>query len=70
VNVNPFFTIVAVVAGSLMWGISGLILAIPIVGIIRVIFDNFASLQPYGYLIGQQETSHGWKQVIEKIQSR
>ena len=70
VNVNPFFTIVAVVAGSLLWGISGLILAIPIVGIIRVIFDNFDSLQPYGYLIGQQETSHGWKKVMEKIQNR
>jgi predicted PurR-regulated permease PerM len=70
VNVNPFFTIVAVVAGSLLWGISGLILAIPVVGILRVIFDNFDSLQPYGYLIGQQETSHGWKKVIEKIKSR
>jgi predicted PurR-regulated permease PerM len=69
VNVNPFFTIVAVVAGSLLWGIPGLILAIPIVGIVRVIFDNFDSLQPYGYLIGQQETAHGWKKVLEKIKS-
>jgi predicted PurR-regulated permease PerM len=61
VHVNPFFTIVAVVAGSLLWGIPGLILAIPIVGIMRVIFDNFDSLQPYGYLIGQKETSQGGK---------
>jgi predicted PurR-regulated permease PerM len=65
VNVNPFFTIVAVVAGSLLWGIPGLILAIPIVGIVRVIFDNFDSLEPYGYLIGQQQTSHGWKKVLK-----
>lgn len=69
VNVNPLVTIVAVVAGSLLWGIPGLILAIPIVGIMRVIFDNFDSLQPYGYLIGQQETSPGWKKVIEKSKS-
>jgi predicted PurR-regulated permease PerM len=61
VHVNPFFTIVAVVAGSLLWGIPGLILAIPIVGIMRVIFDNFDSLQPYGYLVGQKETSQGGK---------
>jgi hypothetical protein len=39
------------------------------VGIMRVIFDNFDSLQPYGYLIGQQETSPGWKKVIEKSKS-
>jgi predicted PurR-regulated permease PerM len=70
VHVNPFFTIVAVVAGSLLWGVPGLILAIPIVGIIRVIFDNFDSLQPYGYLIGQQETSYGWNKAIEKIKNR
>ena len=66
VNVNPLITIVAVVAGSLLWGVAGLILAIPIVGIMRVIFDNFDSLQPYGYLLGQQETSPGWKKVMEK----
>ena len=67
VNVNPLVTIVAVVAGSLLWGIPGLILGIPIVGIMRVIFDNFDALQPYGYLIGQQETSPGRKKVIAKI---
>ena len=55
------------VAGSLLWGIPGLILAIPIVGILRVICDNFEALQPYGYLLGQQEPSHGWNKVLEKI---
>jgi predicted PurR-regulated permease PerM len=69
VNVNPLITIVAVVAGSLLWGIAGLILAIPIVGILRVIFDNFDSLQPYGYLLGQQETSPRWNKVMERIKS-
>ena len=70
VNLNPFFTIVALVAGSLLWGVPGLILAIPIMGIIRVLFDNIGPFQPYGYLIGQQKTASRWNKVFEKIKSR
>ena len=52
VNINPLFTIIILVVGELIWGIPGMVLAIPILGIIKIICDHIPSLKPYGYLIG------------------
>jgi predicted PurR-regulated permease PerM len=52
VSINPLFTIIALVAGELLWGIPGMILAIPLVGIAKIICDHVEPLQPFGYLIG------------------
>lgn len=52
VNINPLATIVAIVIGETIWGIAGMILAIPLVGILKIICDNIEALQPIGYLIG------------------
>jgi predicted PurR-regulated permease PerM len=52
VNINPLFTIAGIVAGELIWGIPGMILAIPIIGMAKIICDNIETLKPFGYLIG------------------
>jgi predicted PurR-regulated permease PerM len=52
VNINPLFTIVILVLGNLVWGIPGMVLAIPLLGIIKIVCDHIPSLNPYGYLIG------------------
>lgn len=52
VNINPLFTIMALVAGELLWGIAGMALAIPVIGIIKIVCDHVPGLQPYGALIG------------------
>lgn len=52
VNINPLATIFVLVIGELVWGIAGMILAIPVTAIIKIIFDNIPALKPYGYLIG------------------
>ncbi|WP_333809236.1 AI-2E family transporter [Flavobacterium sp.] len=57
VKINPLFTIIALVIGQLLWGIPGIILAIPLLAILKIIFDNVESLKPYGFLIGEIETS-------------
>lgn len=56
VNINPLFTIMGLVAGQLLWGIAGLALAIPVLGIVKIICDNTPSLQAYGMLIGPANT--------------
>ena len=53
VSVNPFVAIVVLIMGGLVWGVSGLILALPLTAIMKVIFDASEPLQPYGFLIGQ-----------------
>jgi predicted PurR-regulated permease PerM len=52
VRINPLFTIIGLVAGELIWGIAGMVLAIPLLGVLRIVFDHIPSLKPYAYLIG------------------
>lgn len=56
VKINPLFTIIALVLGELLWGISGIILAIPLTAILKIICDHIEPLKPYGFLIGEIET--------------
>ncbi len=55
VKVNPFFTIAGIVAGEAIWGIPGMIMAIPTLAILKIVFDHVESLKPYGYLIGEEK---------------
>lgn len=55
VNINPLFTIIGLVLGELIWGIPGMILAIPILGITKIICDNVDELKPYGFLLGKEK---------------
>jgi len=57
VNLNPLFTIIALVAGELVWGIPGLVLAIPLMGIVKIVCDHIPALEPYGYLMGREKKS-------------
>jgi predicted PurR-regulated permease PerM len=66
VDLSPLAVIVALVAGGLLWGIAGMILFIPFLGIAKIIFDHVPSLHPYGYLIGTNEESSG-ASMIDKV---
>lgn len=55
VSLNPLGTIIALVAGGLLWGVVGMILFIPFLGILKVIFDNVEGMEPYGYLFGTED---------------
>ena len=55
VSVNPLVATVALLVGSLIWGMAGMVLAIPLAGTLKVFFDNFACLRPYGYLMGEEK---------------
>lgn len=66
VDIHPFFTIVIIVIGGLIWGIAGMIVAIPILAILKIIFSNIESLHPYAYLIGDTRKKKKPK-FIDKI---
>ncbi|MBC7829191.1 MAG: AI-2E family transporter [Chitinophagaceae bacterium] len=70
VNINPLFTILGIVLGELLWGIPGMILAIPLMGIIKIICDHIPSLQPYGFLIGEEKKPKKKGGFIEKIKNK
>lgn len=55
VRINPLFTIIVLVLGELIWGIAGMILAIPSLGIMLIVFDHIPALKPYAYLIASNK---------------
>ena len=68
VNINPLFTIIGLVAGEALWGIPGMILAIPLMGIAKIVCDNIEPLKPFGFLIGEEKKgrkSGGWGQKVK-----
>ena len=53
IRLNALAVLISIVAGGLMWGVSGLILFIPLLGAIKVLFDEVDSLKPWGFLMGE-----------------
>lgn len=54
VSINPLASIVALFAGGMLWGVVGLVLAIPITGMLKIVCDEVPSLKPYGFLLGEE----------------
>ncbi len=52
VKINGLFSVIAVIAGNYLWGISGMFLSIPLLAIIKLIFDHIEPLKPWGFLLG------------------
>lgn len=55
VNLDPLMTILVVVMGSLTWGVMGMILSVPVLGIINVVFSHVQPLKPYSYLLSNNK---------------
>ena len=55
VNLNPIFTVMSLIIFDMIWGVPGIILAVPIFGIIKIFFDHVGPLKPYGFLIGEEK---------------
>jgi predicted PurR-regulated permease PerM len=56
VKLNALVSIFVVFAGAALWGLSGMFLSIPLVAIIKLIFDRIEQLQPWGFLLGEDKT--------------
>lgn len=52
VKINALVTIVGVLVGGALCGISGMFLSIPGLAVLKVIFDRVDNLKPYGMLLG------------------
>ena len=52
VKINALFSIFVVLVGNALWGIPGMFLSLPLLAIVKVIFDHIESTKPWGYLLG------------------
>ncbi len=55
VSINPLAAIIVLILWENVWGLAGLVLALPMTAILKVIFDAVEPLRPYGFLIGEAE---------------
>lgn len=55
VKLNALVTFLGIILGEMIWGLSGMFLSIPIMAILKIIFDRVDSLKPWGYLLGSGE---------------
>src|SRR5690606_41911615 len=54
---NSFVVLFGIIIAESIWGIAGMFLAIPILAIFKIIFDNVADLHPYGFFLGEDTAS-------------
>ena len=67
VSINPLTATIVLIASSLIWGIPGMVLCLPLTGMVKVVCDNVESLKPYGYLIGEEVHFNEQKKSTKKI---
>jgi predicted PurR-regulated permease PerM len=48
VRINALLSVVAVLLGGAVWGLSGMFLSIPFIGVLKIVFDRIPELQPWG----------------------
>lgn len=54
VKINALVSIVIVLLGGALWGVSGMFLSIPFIAVLKIIFDRVDSLKPWGKLLGTE----------------
>jgi predicted PurR-regulated permease PerM len=54
VRVNAFAVILSILLGGYIWGVSGMVLFIPLTGLLKITFEKIPGLEPYAYLLGEK----------------
>ncbi|HET6245081.1 MAG: AI-2E family transporter [Bacteroidetes bacterium] len=65
IRINALASMVGIIIGGAIAGIAGMFLAIPIVAILKVIFDRVEPLKPWGKLIGDDmPKTFEWRNIL------
>jgi predicted PurR-regulated permease PerM len=72
IKVNPLFIIIGLFLGGFIWGISGMILALPVLAISKEVFRSFEVLAPLSYLMedGLSRKSNIFLEEFDKNENR
>jgi len=67
VKINTLVALLGLVIGEMVWGITGMILSIPVIAIIKVIFDRIDGLKPWGMVLGEDDSEPEEKPAIKEV---
>lgn len=54
VRVNALLSVVAILLGGAVWGLAGMFVSIPFIGVLKIVFDRIPEMQPWGRLLGDK----------------
>lgn len=55
VKINALITVLGVVVGELIWGIPGMFLSIPIIAVLKIIFERVDTFNAWAIILGDEE---------------
>ncbi len=68
VNLNAFITFLGLIIGGTIWGVAGMILIIPMMAILREIFDLSESTRPFAVLLGEEKEEEKEEAQLEEAE--
>jgi predicted PurR-regulated permease PerM len=66
VKINALASIVGIVIGGSMAGISGMFLSLPVMAVLKIMFDKSDSMRQWGVLLGDARPEDGGKKETDK----
>ena len=78
VQVNALISIVGVLLGGALWGVSGMFLSIPLIGVLKIVFDRVDGMKPWGSILGTEVPSEHigliwqkrWNRIFRKMEKK
>jgi predicted PurR-regulated permease PerM len=67
VRINTLIALLGLVIGEMIWGITGMLLSIPVIAVIKVIFDHVDGLKPWGMLLGDDKSEPDSKTALAEV---
>ncbi|MBD3615228.1 MAG: AI-2E family transporter [Gracilimonas sp.] len=56
VEINPLVIIFSLIGAGLIWGLPGMLIIIPYLGLFKIVCENVEDLKPIGFLLGNRGT--------------
>lgn len=66
VRLNPFITILGLIAGGMVWGVAGMLLVIPFLASLKIVFENFGSTKALAFILARPE-NEPYQKRVDKI---
>ena len=67
VKINTLIALIGLVIGEMVWGITGMFLSIPVIAIVKVIFDRVDGLKSWGMVLGDDDSKPESKPAVDEV---
>jgi predicted PurR-regulated permease PerM len=65
VSLNPFFTILIIIIGGMVWGLIGMFVVIPIMAMVKITLDHSKNYKPFAMFIGIERSKEQKAQALK-----